>query len=343
LTASKEDLRWLDSAVRLARPQLGSTGPFPTAAAIIVDGEQTIAGRGVTGPGGEPAAVARALAEAGVFAEDATLYVTIEPDPAGCAAAIEARIARVVLGMKDPANPGVGAATLREAHVEVELAGHAASAGLHEAYATRVNRQRPFTNVFVALSRDGMVGRKDGLPTILLGEPARRWLALQRLAADAVVSGLHPESDLRLDGGAQRHPLKVVLVGTRQPPASTAGPRVMFALPRRALALQRSGSEIVEVDGRSGRPDVRLVAGELARRGISALHVQAGPRLTESFIAAEVVDRVHVLRTPLEIGRGGIPATAMGTIEARLRAAGFEEKETTTIGDDCVTTLDRRG
>ncbi len=336
------DRRWLDSAVRLARPQLGTTGPAPTAAAIVVDAEQTVAGRGIAGTAGEPSAVARALAEAGEFAAGATLYVTIEPGWPDCAAAVEAHIARAVIGIEDAARPGEGRATLNAASVDADIVAHPASAELHEAYTARIRRQRPFTTLFITLSSDGMVGRKDGPPATLLSEPARRWLAREWLAADAVVTGLHPPLDLHLNGIPERHPLNVVLVGTRQPFAPATGRRLMFALARRMQTLPEGGPMVVEVDGRSGRPDVRLVAAELAKRGINALHVQAGPRLTEAFIAAELVDRLYVLRSPLEIGRGGIPATALGTMEARLRAAGFAPIAAREMGPDSVITLERK-
>jgi diaminohydroxyphosphoribosylaminopyrimidine deaminase / 5-amino-6-(5-phosphoribosylamino)uracil reductase len=336
------DRRWLDAAVRLARPNLGTTGAAPTAAAIIVDAEQTVAGRGICGPGGEPTAVAKAVAEAGEFAAGSTLYVTIEPGWPDCAAAVEAHIGRVVIGIEDPARAGEGRAALRAAGADAEIVAHEASATLHEAYAARIQKQRPFTTLFIAISSDGMVGRKEGLPAMLLGEPARRWMARQWLAADAVVTGLHPPLDLHLNGIAERHPLNIVLVGTRQPVAAATGRRLMFALPRRVQTLPEGVPEVVEVDGRSGRPDVRLVATELAHRGINALYVQAGPRLTESFIAAEVVDRLYLIRSPIEIGRGGVPATAMGTMEARLRALGYAPVGARDMGSDSVMTLERK-
>jgi diaminohydroxyphosphoribosylaminopyrimidine deaminase/5-amino-6-(5-phosphoribosylamino)uracil reductase len=338
---AEDDRRWLDSAVRLARPYLGTTGPAPTAAAIIVDLEQTVAGRGITGPAGEPTAISTALAEAGGFAADATLYVTIEPAWSDCAAAVEAHVARVVVGMPDPARQGEGISALRGAGIAAEIASHPPSYDLHQAYATRVGSNRPFTTIFLTISRDAMVGRKDNMPVTLLGEPARRWHALQRLSADAVVTGLRPQEQLRIKGVAERHPLNVVLVGTRPPAAPASGRRLMFALPRRAQTLPEGSPEIVEVDGRSGRPDLRLVLGELARRGINALHVEAGPRLTESFIAAELADRLHLLRSQVEIGRGGIAATSLGTIEARLRAAGFAPIAARDLGADSLMTFER--
>jgi diaminohydroxyphosphoribosylaminopyrimidine deaminase / 5-amino-6-(5-phosphoribosylamino)uracil reductase len=338
---SEVDRRWLDSAVRLARPYLGTTGVAPTASAIIVDLEQTVVGRGVTGPGGEPTAIATALAEAGEFAAGATLYVTIEPSWPDCAAAVEAHVVRFVIGLPDPARQGEGVDALRDARIEAEIAAHAASRDLHEAYATRVGRGRPFTTLFLAVSRDGMVGHKDGLPTSILSEKARRWLALQRLCADAVVTGLNPQDNLRLNGIAERQPLNVVLVGTRQPVDPASGRRLMFALPRRAHTLPEDSPEIVEVDGRSGRPDLRLVLKELGSRGINALHVEAGPRLTESFIAAELVDRFHLIRGPAEIGRGGVPATALGAIEARIKAAGFTPVAARDIGPDSLMSFER--
>lgn len=334
------DRRWLDSAARIARPYVGGTGAAPAAAALIVDTEQRVVGRGITGPDGEPTAVAAALAEAGEFAIEASCYTTIEPSWDDCVSLIEARVQRAIIGIADPARQQEGINALIEAGAELEVVYHAPSLALHEAYSARVSRQVPFVTLVLAVSSDGMVGRRDGLPATILGERARRWLALQRRMADALVTGLRPLDTTTIPGLPPRDPLQVILVGTRDPQVPATGRSILIAMDRRAQSLP-ANVEAVEVEGRSGRPDLRVAMSMLAGRGINLLHVEAGPRLSESFIGLGLVDRLYLLDGTTAIGRGGIPATALGTIEARLRAAGYAEVARTELGSDRLTTFER--
>jgi len=76
------DRRFMASALRLGRRNLGRTYPNPAVGAIVVrtDGaEPVVVGRGWTAPGGRPHAETIALAEAGAAARGATVYVTLEP------------------------------------------------------------------------------------------------------------------------------------------------------------------------------------------------------------------------------------------------------------------------
>ena len=116
-------------ALAQAERARGTTGDNPwVGALVVVDGE--IAGEGHTlPPGGDHAEIAavRSALRRGVPLEGATLYSTLEPcsfqgrTPACAIAIAERRIARVVVGMRDP-HPrvdGEGLRMLREAGVDV--------------------------------------------------------------------------------------------------------------------------------------------------------------------------------------------------------------------------------
>src|SRR5690606_16741810 len=162
------DRRWLDSAVRLARPRLGTTAAYPASAVLIVDpATGHLLGRGLTGEAGRPGAEAAALADARGATEGATAYLTLEPAAdAGPYASdaqklAEAGLGRIVIGMAHPdrALRGRGVGLLRDQGVEVTLADHAGCRELNEAFATRVSRGRPFVTVVLVVSKDGMIGR----------------------------------------------------------------------------------------------------------------------------------------------------------------------------------------
>ncbi len=72
------DLRFMDTALHLARRGLGRVWPNPAVGCVLVrDG--MVVGRGWTQDGGRPHAETEALRRAGAAAKGATAYVTLEP------------------------------------------------------------------------------------------------------------------------------------------------------------------------------------------------------------------------------------------------------------------------
>src|SRR6478672_4418219 len=102
-------MTYLERALELAERGRGTTRPNPVVGAVIVAGGEVV-GEGWHERKGEPHAEAHALAAAGERARGATLYVTLEPctssgsTPPCARAVIDAGIARVVIGARDP-NP----------------------------------------------------------------------------------------------------------------------------------------------------------------------------------------------------------------------------------------------
>ena len=121
------DRDYMLRAIELAKGGLGWTSPNPLVGAVIVkDGR--IIGEGYHERCGKLHAERNAIASLTESAEGATLYVTLEPcchygkTPPCTEAILEQKIARVVIGSRDP-NPlvaGKGAAILRAAGVRVE-------------------------------------------------------------------------------------------------------------------------------------------------------------------------------------------------------------------------------
>lgn len=346
-----EDRRWLDAAVRFARPYLGATGGRPLAAALVVD-ETTglVLGRAVTGADGADA-VGVALAEAGNSAYGRTLYVTLEPQPEPV---IAAGVARVVIGAKDPdpLRRGRAGTALLDAGIEVAAADHAPSAELLESYAKRVGSGLPFVTLRLAVSRDGMIARRDGAPAALMGGQAARWAAMQRALSDAVMIGARtaalddPRLDVGLRGFENRAHARVIAVGSGHLPARlkltdwiSGHPTFVAAAEGRDLELPPL-VELLRVPGRNGRPDLRRALALLAGRNISALLVEGGATLTEGLLAAELVDRFHLIDCAAGIGREGLPATPLGGIEGRLRAAGLVEVSRSEMGGDTLRTFE---
>ncbi|CDZ27621.1 bifunctional diaminohydroxyphosphoribosylaminopyrimidine deaminase/5-amino-6-(5-phosphoribosylamino)uracil reductase RibD [Neorhizobium galegae] len=224
MTSAAEDRWFMASALRLSRLHTGQTGTNPSVGCVVVkDGE--IVGSAVTAPGGRPHAETQALEIAGEKARGATVYVTLEPcshygrTPPCANALVEAGVARVVISLTDP-DPrvsGRGIAILRDAGIVVET-------GLMEeegrralaAYLTRQTKGRPHVTLKLAVSADGMLGRR-GEEVSITGADARAEVHRLRAETDAILVGIgtalsdDPELTVRIPGLEKRSPIRIVL------------------------------------------------------------------------------------------------------------------------------------
>lgn len=324
-----EDRRYMAAALSLSRTHTGLTGTNPSVGCVIVnDGD--IVGEAVTAVGGRPHAETQALAIAGEKARGATAYVTLEPcshygkTPPCANALVAAGVARVVVCLDDP-DPrvaGRGLAILREAGIVVE-SGLMADEGRRAlaAYLSRQVRGRPYVTLKLALSADGMLGRR-GEEVKITGENTRTIVHRMRAESDAILVGIgtvfadDPELTVRLAGLEDRSPLRIVLDRRLDLPLTsrlvmTAGtvPVVAVTDPfceahagdgEKLRALLSAGVEILQA------ATLAELLQNLATRGISSLMVEGGAHVARAFLDAGLVDRLTIFESDLVIGEGGL-------------------------------------
>ena len=355
------DLRWLEAAARIAMPFRGTTAENPTVGALVVSPEGVVLGRGVTAPGGRPHAEPQALAMAGERTRGATLYVTLEPcnhwgkTPPCVDAVIASGVARVVCGSADP-----DARTAGQSIEKLRAAGIAVSVGenlpvierLHEGFFSRVRRGRPFVAAKLAVSRDGMIGRRDKGNVAITGEDARRWTHMQRALSEAVMVGAgtarldDPRLNVRLAGLEDRKPLRVVLAGREALPAlilfATASdqPTVIVCENGMVESFSQVG-EVIGVAGVNGRPSLAESLAALAGRGIGRLLVEGGAGLNDALLDAGLIDRFHLLEGEAVVGAGGVAASVHPSLPERLTQLGFGVVERRSLGCDMLTTFEK--
>lgn len=331
------DRRYMAAALRLSRRNLGLTGTNPSVGTLIVrddGGGPMIVGRGVTSLGGRPHAEAEALAEAGELARGATAYVTLEPcahhgrTPPCANALIDAGIARVVGGASDP-DPrvsGNGYAILRAAGVAVTEGVLAeAAADLMAGYMNRSLRKRPEVILKLALSTDGMIGRRGAGQVSITGEISRREVQMIRAEVDAILVGIHtvlednPALTVRLPGLESRSPARIVLDSRLRLPeesklvAETGRVPLIIAThtdadPERRVVLERHGVRFIGADTVDGRIALPELMEDLGSLGMASVLVEGGAEVARAFLAEDLVDRIILFRGPVEIGEGGIAA-----------------------------------
>ncbi len=321
-------------ALLLARRGLGQTWPNPSVGAVVLgaDAKQVLA-YASTGKGGRPHAEAIALEAAGTAAEGGTLVVTLEPcshhgmTPPCAGAIVRSGIAEVVYGMidPDPRVSGAGIDYLRHHGVRVRQGAFAAEAyWLTLGHALRTGQGRPFVQVKLALGNDGLVPRGEGAPRFVTGAEARALSHLLRAESDAIAVGSgtvgvdDPLLTCRLPGMAARSPVRVIFSSVAalapecallRPPL--AAPVWLIAGPQapqsRIAALRGAGAEIISAHiGADGCIDLGDALNRLARRGITRLLVEGGPRLAASFVAAGFADEILIFQGAAPAGRSGI-------------------------------------
>jgi diaminohydroxyphosphoribosylaminopyrimidine deaminase / 5-amino-6-(5-phosphoribosylamino)uracil reductase len=354
-----EDRRWLDAAVRLATPHLGTTNENPAAGALVVrDG--VLVGRGVPPRGGRPHAAHVALEQAGEAARGATIYVTIEPcntwdrTPPCSDTIIRAGVSRVVIGITDPdkTHQGESIEKFRGAGLDVVVLDHEPSRRLHQGFVLRLTEDRPSVTLKLSVSADGKIGHPAVGNLAIAGEPARRWTHMQRALADAVlVGGATAEVDdpklmVGLKGLEDRTALRVILSGSTLDTsvnliASLSGYPIAILSTTDTVPDVPASVEVITVEGVDGHPDLGASLHALSKKGINCLLVESGARATEAFLASGFVDRFHLITSTVIIGDSGVPATAAASIEDRLLLAGLAQVDQRALGDDLLRTFER--
>jgi diaminohydroxyphosphoribosylaminopyrimidine deaminase/5-amino-6-(5-phosphoribosylamino)uracil reductase len=310
-------MSFLERALELAERGRGTTQPNPVVGAVLVrDGE--VVGEGWHERKGEPHAEANALVSAGEQARGSTLYVTLEPcaswgsTPPCAQAVIDAGVARVVIGTRDP-NPNAagGLEQLRDAGVEVELAdgepGFRARQQI-EAWLTWITKRRPFVTYKAAMTLDGRLVLPGS--RWISGEESRRLVHELRARSDAVAVGM---GTVRAD----RPALTARDVGaTRQPRRLAFGAGPMPA--------------DVDLELLSGPLDEELR--RLADEGVQSLLLEGGPTLAASFMRTGLVDKLLVFVAPKLSGTG---PTLFGELNEPVELTRFDWRP---VGEDLLVT-----
>ena len=357
------DRRFMAAALRIGRRNLGRTYPNPAVGAIVVGGDNAgpvIVGRGWTAAGGRPHAETVALAEAGGAARGATVYVTLEPcahhgkTPPCADALIAAGVGRVVTAMPDP-DPRVNG----QGHARLEAAGITVTSGVlaeeaaiaHAGHVVRVTKNRPHIVLKLAVSADGMIGRREGERMIISGRAAFETVQAMRVESDAVLIGIgtalvdNPRLTVRLAGLQARSPMRIILdAGARLPldsnlvASAREVPLIVAAGPaapdEQKAQLREAGVRVVEVNEGPAGIDLDQLLEMLAAEGLTRVLVEGGANVASSLVAGDLADEVVIFRAAVVVGPTGVRALGNYALSAIERSPRYRQIEAAIVGDD---------
>lgn len=360
MSFTSDDHRYMARALQLARHGLYTTQPNPCVGCVIVrDGQ--IVGEGFHQRAGEPHAEVHALRMAGELARGADVYVTLEPcshfgrTPPCANALVQAGVKRVVAAMVDP-NPLVAGNGLRI----LQAAGIATASGLLErdahalnpGFMTRMERNRPYIRLKMAMSLDGRTAMESGESVWITGAAARRDVQFLRARAGAVLTGIgtvladDPSLNVRLSAedlgltGEVRQPLRVVLdSGLRFPPDAK-----MLTLPgttcvytcstdiNKIKLLEQEGAKVRQFDGAT--LELPVVMHALVADGITEVHVEAGATLAGALLEQDFVDELVIYMAPHLMGSGARALFRLPQIVRMQDRVPLQIRDIRAVGED---------
>jgi diaminohydroxyphosphoribosylaminopyrimidine deaminase/5-amino-6-(5-phosphoribosylamino)uracil reductase len=354
----------MDRAFALAERGRYTVSPNPMVGAVIVKNGRVV-GEGWHRRAGGPHAEVVALRRAGARAQEADLYVTLEPcvhhgrTPPCTDALLAAGVRRVIFASVDP-NPkvaGRGARALRRAGILVSAgtAGELSRARRqNEKFFVSVTLRRPFVLAKWASSLDGKIASASGESRWITGEAARRRAMLLREELDAVLVGAgtvaadDPLLTRRLGVNRVTPHCRIVLDGRLSAPERSSlfrrprGVIVATALPEshpRARRLARRGVEVWSLRGQKpGEVDLRRLLANLLESGVTSLLVEGGGATQASFLEAGLVDRVAVFFAPRLLGGAAAPPGVGGRGFSLARTPRLLDVEVERVGEDILVT-----
>jgi diaminohydroxyphosphoribosylaminopyrimidine deaminase / 5-amino-6-(5-phosphoribosylamino)uracil reductase len=345
MTATEQDINWMQRALELARRGIALTSPNPAVGCVILDREGQPAGEGWheydRKDHAEVAALKSAQQAAKDRAKNGTAYVTLEPcnhtgRTGPCTEAlIAAGIRRVVAATADP-NPNVaghGMDRLRAAGIETVLGVCEKEARqLNEGFARWTQSKRPLVLMKVAMTLDGRIAPPPGKhhvrePYWITSEASRARVQTLRWQADAALTGVDTvisDDPLLTDrsGLPRRRPLlRVILDSLLRIPldsnivSTRSGGMLIFTIStdeKRISELRQRGVRVevlpAEAGPNSGRVPLGAVLDRLGAEGILTLLTETGTRLNTALLAGGLVDRVHLFVSPQIMGSDAVPA-----------------------------------
>lgn len=292
-----DDAIYMKRALQLAAYGAGHVSPNPMVGAVIVSDDGRIIGEGwhrkYGGPHAEVNAVASVAESDKHLLPQSTIYVTLEPcshygKTPPCALLLrQTGFRRVVTGCGDP-NPkvaGRGIAMLREAGIEVtENCLYEECRDINVRFFTAQTLKRPWILLKWAEDEYGRMASTDGCPLQISSPVTATMMHAERALCDAIMVGTNT---LLSDNPS---------LTTRLWPGNTPRP-VIFDSPRLNDRDIRANLKVFDRQPILLDPGLPLAENMhllFDKYGITSIMVEGGRKLIDSFIAANLYDRIRV-------------------------------------------------
>ncbi len=367
-----EDYQYMARAITLAKKGRYTTSPNPCVGCVIVSQGQII-GEGFHIQAGGPHAEINALNQAkkaGHSPEGATAYVTLEPcshtgkTPPCASALIEAKVAKVVVGMQDP-NPlvsGRGIEMLRDAGIEVYTGClESACQTINPGFNQRMSLQKPFVQLKLAASLDGRTAMASGESKWITSYQARKDVQEYRAQACAILTGSgtvladNPNLNVRASdfhhpeypAEQLRQPVKIVIDNQAllTPDLNLFKDNAIVYLVGNASRqyspdlIWSENTRFIHLSGDSNHVDLAVLMTELAKLQINHIWVEAGAKLAGALIQQQIVDELIIYQAPKLLGENTKGLLDIAELTQLSQAIEWQYQDVRQVGPDLKITL----
>lgn len=349
--------KYMKLALKLALKGRFKTSPNPMVGALVVKNGK-IVGRGYHKKAGLAHAEVIALEQAAANAQNATLYVTLEPcmhfgKTAPCVhKIISSGIKEVIIGMIDPnpINNGKGVEILRNSKIKVKVGFLEDKLRLiNEVFIKYITKRIPYITVKVGQSLDGKIATRSGDSKWITSDKSRALAHRLRSNYDAIMVGVNtvlrdnprlsaPSSNKRLikivvdsqlstsqDANIFSKESQVIIATLATPPGQETE--------NRKILTQKA--KILEVKEKAGQINLKDMLKKLAQEEISNILVEGGGTLIGTLFDDGLVDRVLFFISPKIIGGKNAISSVMGQGVVRVdKSIKLKDVKLKRIGED---------
>lgn len=362
---SLADHKFMQRAISLAKRGHFTTSPNPRVGCVIVRNEEVV-GEGFHQKAGQGHAEVHALKQAGIKANGATAYVTLEPcshyglTPPCAEALIKAQVAHVIAAMVDP-NPKVSGRGLEL----LNAAGITTQFGLLEQDARALNlgfiqlmtTKLPYVRCKLAASLDGKTAMASGESQWITSAEARTDVQRLRAQSCAVICGAdsvifddakmtvrwHDLGELK-DSYAEadvRQPVRIIIDGKNRltPDLAIFQSESKILLIRHTIENDHTWPHFVEqvqIDKAENSEyiNLTLLLRYLSKQGLNDVLIESGSQLTGAFVSQNLVNELILYQAPKLIGHDGRGLVNMPTVLQLDEAKNLEIQDMRMIGKD---------
>lgn len=344
------------NALELAKTRRGFCAPNPSVGALVVRNNEVIA-TGFHVAAGHPHAEVAAGETLNTISDIDILYVTLEPcchfgrTPPCTDYIIQRGFKRVVYGYQD-SNPqvlGRGQAKLRQAGIECEYVSLPEISDFYQSYHFWQQTKYPFVTSKLAMSMDNKIAGPKGEPLKITGQAAAIYTHEQRLKSDAILTTSrtiiqdNPALNVRLTKASIKKPLYILDSQLKMPLSAqvfdtTEKITVFHSLVdhHKMHELEKKNVTLHLVSMQAGLLDLKEVMTKIGADGIHDLWVEAGGKVFEALIEAELVHKSLLYIAPKLLGELCYPALNQGKdIFKKAKAIKWR-----SVGVDAVCEID---
>lgn len=333
------DEKYMQRCIEIAKNGLGTTAPNPMVGAVVVH-NKVIIGEGYTSPYGGNHAEVNAINSVNdkTLLPESTLYVTLEPcshfgkTPPCVDLIIKNRIARVVIGVKDPhekvAGKGIqklknSGCTVEVGVLENECAEH------HKRFLTYHIKKRPYIILKWAETADGFIAPKKEMrlknpePYWITGSIARQLVHKWRSDEQAILVGTqtviddNPNLDVRQWTG--KSPTRVILDRRLKVPRDAhvldGKQQTVIFCSKSDTNKYKKGLTYKFIDFE--KDNVAQLCNALHELNIQSILIEGGAKTLQGFIDANVWDEARIFKGIAKFEKGlkapGIKGTLLCT------------------------------